>query len=151
MATAALFVTIAGIPILTAAGIPEPPPANAVATYGWAAGRAGVYDPPWPVDRFPAQVGKACGIWKGLTWPTAPRARDYEVPGSTRVIRGSNVYRNLSGDLPSAGHYREYDVNPRPRGTRRDAERIVRDENAHTVWYTGDHYANFRQIESGCE
>ncbi|ARZ70193.1 guanine-specific ribonuclease N1 and T1 [Streptomyces albireticuli] len=153
MARASFFVSVAGIPLLTATGIPAPSPASAVSPAPGAAARpADVYDPPWPVERFPAQVKKACAIWKGLGWPKAPRAQDYQVPMSRPlVIRGSNVYRNLSRDLPTDGAYREYDVNPRRPGQHRDAERIVRDEGAHAVWYTGDHYSNFRKIESGCE
>ncbi|MBF6053271.1 guanine-specific ribonuclease N1 and T1 [Streptomyces eurocidicus] len=138
-----MFLTFAGIPLLTVTPDPTVPAATVLP--------GGVYDPPWPVEKFPAQVGKACDTWKDLTWPTAPRAKDYPVPGTALVIRGSNVYRNLGGDLPKTGHYREYDVNPRRPGARRDAERVVRDETAHTVWYTGDHYANFRKITSGCE
>ncbi|MFF7019571.1 ribonuclease domain-containing protein [Streptomyces klenkii] len=111
--------------------------------------QAGAQDPPWPVERFPSQVKNACGIWKGLDWPQAERATDYAA-GPGLVIRGSNVYRNLSRALPAAGHYREYDVNPRPTGRHRDAERLVRDTTARTVWYSGDHYATFRQISAGC-
>ncbi|WP_346012501.1 ribonuclease domain-containing protein [Streptomyces sp. SID3343] len=109
-----------------------------------------ILDPPLPVESFPAQVKEACQIWKGLRWPAADRPRDYPVAGTDLVIRGSNVYGNRSGDLPTAGKYREYDVNPRLPGRHRDAERIVRDNGTHTVWYTGDHYANFREISSGC-
>ncbi len=33
----------------------------------------------------------------------------------------------------------------------RDAERIVRDSGSHTVWYSDDHYDDFREISAGCE
>ncbi|MGK5546118.1 ribonuclease domain-containing protein [Streptomyces sp. URMC 127] len=125
---------------------PDPVPAALART---ALPRADVHDPPWPVERFPSRVKNACGIWKGLGWPQAERPADYPA-GAGLVIRGSNVYRNLSRALPVAGHYREYDVNPRPDSSHRDAERLVRDATAHTVWYTGDHYASFRQISAGC-
>ncbi|MEV4927492.1 ribonuclease domain-containing protein [Streptomyces roseoverticillatus] len=111
--------------------------------------QADVHDPPWPVERFPSQVKNACGIWKGLGWPQAEHATDYAA-GRGLVIRGSNVYHNLSRDLPATGRFREYDVNPRPVGQHRDAERLVRDTTAHTVWYTGDHYTGFRRISTGC-
>ncbi|MEU5049012.1 ribonuclease domain-containing protein [Streptomyces sp. NPDC021096] len=111
---------------------------------------ADVIDPPLPVERFPAQVKNACGIWKGLNWPASDRAHDYPVARSALVIRGGNIHRNLSGHLPATGHYREYDVTPRPPGRRRDAERLVRDPGTRTVWYTADHYRNFRKITSGC-
>ncbi|MFF2925937.1 ribonuclease domain-containing protein [Streptomyces celluloflavus] len=113
-------------------------------------GPADVIDPPLPVEQFPVQIKKACGIWKKLHWPSADRPTDYAVEGTKSVIRGSNVYGNRSGDLPAGGHYREYDVNSRPPGQHRDAERIVRDTGTRTVWYTGDHYNNFRKISSGC-
>jgi hypothetical protein len=111
---------------------------------------ADVSAPPLPVEAFPARVEEACEIWKRLKWPTADRPRDYPVADTALVIRGGNVYGNHGGDLPAAGKYREYDVNPRVPGRHRDAERVVRDNDTHTVWYTGDHYANFREIASGC-
>jgi len=135
--------------VLAAALLPAVGPATA-APAGTAPRAVGqVLTPPLPAGRFPAQVQRACGIWRGLHWPTANRPTDYPA-GSSLVIRGSNVYGNRSGDLPAGGHYREYDVNPRPAGQHRDAERLVRDQNLHTVWYTGDHYADFRQISTGC-
>ncbi|MYY08603.1 guanine-specific ribonuclease N1 and T1 [Streptomyces sp. SID4919] len=111
---------------------------------------ADILDPPLPVEAFPRQVKEACAIWKELEWPQAARGTDYPVVNTRLVIRGSNVYRNRSGDLPLSGSYREYDVNPRPPGQRRDAERVVRDPGTRTVWYTADHYTNFREISSGC-
>ncbi|RDG36283.1 ribonuclease domain-containing protein [Streptomyces corynorhini] len=111
---------------------------------------ADVIDPPLPVEAFPGQVKEACGIWQELDWPAANRPTDYPVVNTRFVIRGSNVYRNRSGDLPVDGGYREYDVNPREPGQHRDAERLVRDPDTRTVWYTGDHYDNFQEIASGC-
>jgi ribonuclease T1 len=135
--------------VVLAALLPAAVPATAAP--GRAVSRAvgQVVTPPLPVGGFPAQVRRACGTWRGLHWPTADRPTDYQAGGGL-VIRGSNVYGNRSGDLPAGGHYREYDVNPRTPGRHRDAERLVRDQTAHTVWYTGDHYANFRQISTGC-
>lgn len=143
--------TAAGALILPALGLlASAPPAPVPTALAHAVPRhADVHDPPWPVERFPPQVKNACGIWKGLAWPQAERPTDYPA-GTGLVIRGSNAYRNLSRALPAAGRYREYDVNPRPAGQHRDAERLVRDTTQHTVWYTGDHYANFRQISAGC-
>lgn len=135
--------TAPGTPAATAATRPAHSPLGAVRP-------ADVIDPPLPVERFPAQVKNACGIWKGLNWPASDRAHDYPVARSALVIRGGNIHRNLSGHLPATGHYREYDVTPRSPGRRRDAERLVRDPGAHTVWYTADHYRNFRKITSGC-
>ncbi|MGW7294343.1 ribonuclease domain-containing protein [Streptomyces xiamenensis] len=111
---------------------------------------ADVLTPALPVEEFPGQVKEACGIWKELEWPSSTSAKDFEVADTSLVIRGSNTYYNRSGDLPLEGQYREYDVNPRTPGVRRDAERLVRDIGTHDVWYTGDHYDNFREISSGC-
>jgi ribonuclease T1 len=111
---------------------------------------ADLLDPPLAVERFPAQVEAACHLWKALHWPSADRPLDYPVADTGLVLHGSTGYGNRSGDLPATGTYREYDVNPRPPGRPRDAERVVRDNDTHTVWYTGDHYANFREIVSGC-
>ncbi|WP_405796944.1 ribonuclease domain-containing protein [Streptomyces sp. NBC_01506] len=146
-AVAALLLTALAVPAAAptaTAGTPAQAPAVA------AARAADVIDPPLPVEAFPGQVKDACAIWKELNWPQAKRPTDYPVVNTRLVIRGSNVYGNRSGDLPLEGHYREYDVNPRPPGTYRDAERLVRDTDTHTVWYTGDHYDNFQEISSGC-
>ncbi|MFF1909909.1 ribonuclease domain-containing protein [Kitasatospora sp. NPDC058218] len=137
--------------LLASVVVPAASPAAAAPTPSAAhhAAVRAVIEPPLPVEEFPAQVEEACAIWRGLDWPQANRPLDYPA-GPGLVIRGSNVYGNRSGDLPKNGRYREYDVNPRTPGTHRDAERLVRDPDTHTVWYTGDHYANFREISEGC-
>ncbi|GLF94998.1 ribonuclease domain-containing protein [Streptomyces yaizuensis] len=140
------------VPFAAPAASPAPAvPVPAAGSPDRALRPADVIEPPLPVEAFPGQVKEACGIWKELTWPRASRATDHPVVNTRLVIRGANVYHNRSGDLPAAGHYREYDVNPRVPGTRRDAERLVRDTDTTAVWYTADHYANFREISSGCE
>ncbi|MFI7288540.1 ribonuclease domain-containing protein [Streptomyces anulatus] len=144
VAAAALFLTVLTAPAASSAAPLQTPPHLSVRS-------ADVIQPPLPVEEFPGQVQEACEIWKDLTWPQSSRPTDYPVADSLLLIRGSNVYRNRSGDLPLEGHYREYDVNPRNRGEHRDAERVVRDQDTHTVWYTGDHYDNFQEISSGCE
>ncbi|MBT2385663.1 guanine-specific ribonuclease N1 and T1 [Streptomyces sp. ISL-11] len=140
-AVAALLLAAVALPSTPAAAVPR---AHGVLR------PADVIDPPVSARSLPAQVKNACDIWRGLSWPTADRAEDYAVPDTRFVIRGSNVYVNRNGDLPLEGYYREYDVNPRSPGQRRDAERLVRDTDSHTVWYTNDHYNNFRRIASGC-
>ncbi|MFC5668105.1 ribonuclease domain-containing protein [Kitasatospora misakiensis] len=136
LAQAALVLALA-CPVLSTA------PAQAVTT------RA-VIQPPLPVEDLPPQVEQACRIWERLEWPTNPRPVDFRIPGP-EFIRGGNPYGNRSGDLPAEGSYREYDVNPRPTPTtHRDAERLVRDPAATRVWYSSDHYNNFREIASGC-
>ncbi len=125
-----------------------------VPTPAWAApapaATRAVLQPPLPVADFPSQVERACHIWLDLAWPTNTRPVDFVIPGP-EYIRGSSPYGNRSGDLPSGGAYHEYDVNPRPTPTtHRDAERLIRDEATEQVWYTSDHYANFREISEGC-
>ncbi|WP_327677518.1 ribonuclease domain-containing protein [Kitasatospora sp. NBC_00458] len=125
-----------------------------VPTQAWAApapaATRALLQPPLPVDALPGQVERACRIWEGLGWPTNPRPVDFRIPGP-EFIRGGNPYGNRSGDLPSGGAYHEYDVNPRPTPTtHRDAERLVRDEATVQVWYTADHYGDFREISEGC-
>ncbi|MFJ7277084.1 ribonuclease domain-containing protein [Kitasatospora sp. NPDC098663] len=142
-AAAALFLTAVTVPSAApAAAAPAAHPAPRIVR--------DILEPSLPVDQFPPQVEEACRIWHDLQWPTANAPRDYPVAGSPFVIRGSNVYGNRSGDLPQDGHYREYDVNPRQPGQHRDAERLVRDPAAQQVWYSDDHYADFREISSGC-
>ncbi|RJL29965.1 ribonuclease domain-containing protein [Bailinhaonella thermotolerans] len=110
----------------------------------------GVITPPLPVHKLPRQVGEACEIWRSMRWPEAGRrGKDHRVRDG-EVIRGGGRYRNIGGVLPRGGRYVEYDVNPRHPGDRRDAERLVRDAVKKHVWYTSDHYRNFRQISSGC-
>ncbi|GHF60469.1 hypothetical protein GCM10018790_43070 [Kitasatospora xanthocidica] len=111
---------------------------------------AAVIQPPLPVEALPPQVEQACRIWERLDWPVSPTPVDYRIPGPD-FIRGSNPYGNRSKDLPAGGDYHEYDVNPRPTPTtHRDAERLVRDRHTAQVWYSADHYANFREISEGC-
>ncbi|MFJ4923521.1 ribonuclease domain-containing protein [Streptomyces sp. NPDC088725] len=150
-AAAALFlaaVVVPAVPSATAVTAPHTTAPSATAPQTILPGD--VLEPPVSVDALPAQVKKACAIWKKLAWPEADRPTDYKVAGTSYVIRGSNRYGNRSGDLPLDGKYREYDVNPRPAGQHRDAERVVRNPATHAVWYTGDHYDNFRRISSGC-
>ncbi|MGW7091669.1 ribonuclease domain-containing protein [Streptomyces sp. NPDC054874] len=144
VAAAALFLTVLAPPAASSAAPLQTPAHLSVRS-------ADVIEPALPVEEFPGQVQEACEIWKDLAWPQSSRPTDYPVADTLLVIRGSNVYRNRSGDLPLEGRYREYDVNPRNQGEHRDAERVVRDQETHTVWYTGDHYNNFQEISSGCE
>ncbi|MFE6055560.1 ribonuclease domain-containing protein [Kitasatospora sp. NPDC056446] len=144
LAKAALALSLALATLPGATAVAWSAPAHA------ALAPAAVLQPPLPVDAFPEQVARACAIWGDLGWPTNAQPVDYRIPDGD-YIRGSNPYGNRSGDLPHGGAYHEYDVNPRPTPTtHRDAERLVRDENTAQVWYSGDHYANFREIDGGC-
>ncbi len=55
---------------------------------------------------------------------------------------GGRNFQNRERRLPR-GYYREYDVNPKIRGRRRDAERIVIEQRTGKAYYTGDHYRTF--------
>ena len=55
---------------------------------------------------------------------------------------GGRDFQNRERRLPR-GYYREYDVNPKIRGRRRDAERIVIEQRTGKAYYTGDHYRTF--------
>lgn len=45
------------------------------------------------------------------------------------------------------GQYKaEYDVNPRPRGSARDAARIIVSRTTGSVWFTPNHYTDFYKI-----
>jgi ribonuclease T1 len=55
---------------------------------------------------------------------------------------GGRTFHNRERRLPR-GRYREYDVNPTRPGQRRDAERIVIEQQSGRAYYTGDHYRTF--------
>ncbi len=55
---------------------------------------------------------------------------------------GGRDFQNRERRLPR-GYYREYDVNPKIQGRRRDAERIVIEQRTGKAYYTGDHYRTF--------
>ncbi|MFE9426594.1 ribonuclease domain-containing protein [Kitasatospora sp. NPDC006697] len=109
--------------------------------------------PPSRLADLPPQVAAACGLWHGqLHWPATGQPVDYRLADG-RFLRGGNPYRNRSGDLPAAGDgaYHEYDVNPRTApAAHRDAERLVREVTTGQVWFTADHYADFRQVLGDC-
>jgi len=146
LAAGSVAVCLAVSALPASAAVPgRPAPSHVVAP-----APADVLDPARPLEAFPVQVARACETWGGLGWPGSNKPKDYRtVEGE--FIRGGNPYRNRSGDLPLQDTYREYDVNARPTATtRRDAERLIRDQNTDQVWYTDDHYANFREITGGC-
>ncbi|MFE6749151.1 ribonuclease domain-containing protein [Kitasatospora purpeofusca] len=141
------FRRLAQAALVLALACPLVPAAPALAA---APAARALLQPPYPVEDFPPQVERACRIWEKLGWPTNPRPVDFRIPGP-EYIRGGNPYGNRSGDLPTNGMYREYDVNPRPTpSTHRDAERLVREVRSGLTWFTGDHYADFREISEGC-
>ena len=55
---------------------------------------------------------------------------------------GGRNFQNRERRLPR-GYYREYDINPKLRGRRRDAERIVIEQRTGKAYYTEDHYRTF--------
>lgn len=84
------------------------------------------------------------------SWRTTPPQKAYDLlkqlegrggtppPGYV----GGRDFQNRERRLPR-GYYREYDVNPKIRGRRRDAERIVIEQRTGKAYYTGDHYRTF--------
>jgi guanyl-specific ribonuclease Sa len=54
---------------------------------------------------------------------------------------GGTVFQNREGQLPEAGNYREFDVDPHY--GQRNPERIIVDWRTKQAWYTGDHYRTF--------
>ncbi|MFD7450496.1 ribonuclease domain-containing protein [Kitasatospora sp. NPDC059827] len=133
--------------LLTVGLAPAAVPAHAVTA---TRAPAALLQPPLPLDAFPLQVARACDIWRELSWPATPEPVNYQLPEGG-YIRGGNPYGNRSGDLPHATTYHEYDVNPRlTANTHRDAERLVRDTATHRVYYSDDHYTDFREIDGGC-
>ncbi|GLY65330.1 ribonuclease domain-containing protein [Amycolatopsis taiwanensis] len=81
--------------------------------------------------------------WQQLGFPRT--SGWYAWPYGSYNYTGGRFY-NREGQLPAGDTFYEYDVNPRPKGAARDAERIVRDVNTGVVWYSPDHYANFYRI-----
>ncbi|MFJ9844042.1 ribonuclease domain-containing protein [Kitasatospora sp. NPDC101155] len=61
------------------------------------------------------------------------------------------VFKNKEHVLPSqrSGYYHEYTV-VTPGAPTRGARRIVTGQRYREDYYTGDHYATFRQIDFGC-
>jgi guanyl-specific ribonuclease Sa len=55
---------------------------------------------------------------------------------------GGQNFHNRERRLPR-GRYREYDVNPRSRTSRRDAERLIIEQRTGKAYYTPDHYRTF--------
>ncbi|NGZ10345.1 MAG: hypothetical protein CV088_13305 [Nitrospira sp. LK70] len=58
---------------------------------------------------------------------------------------GGREFQNRERRLPR-GYYREYDVNPKRQGRRRDAERLVIEQRTGKAYYTGDHYRTFAPL-----
>lgn len=57
-----------------------------------------------------------------------------------------NDARNGGQELPDGINYKEYDVNPKIKGSDRGAERLVIGDDG-SIWYTNDHYKTFTRIE----
>lgn len=84
------------------------------------------------------------------SWRTTPPQKAYDLlkqleeRGGTPLpgYIGGRDFQNRERRLPR-GYYREYDVNPKIRGRRRDAERIVIEQRTGKAYYTGDHYRTF--------
>lgn len=97
---------------------------------------------PRPRSGVPARVVATLKQVDSGRWPEAANAVG---------TRGGDTFRNREGRLPARTAqgtritYKEWDVNPKKRGSGRDAERIVTGSDG-SAWYTLDHYQNFTQI-----
>lgn len=60
---------------------------------------------------------------------------------------GGTTFENRERRLP-AGHYKEYDVDPRVPGGR-NADRLVIEQDSGRAYYTADHYDTFIPLSSG--
>jgi guanyl-specific ribonuclease Sa len=74
------------------------------------------------------------------------------VPGQTPKTRAGGVFKNKNHELPltdSTGQpltYKEFDVNNRIPGVKRDTERFVRCDQNKKVYYTNDHYLTLTEV-----
>lgn len=59
---------------------------------------------------------------------------------------GGRTFNNYEGKLPDGVSYKEYDVNPKTNGIRRDGERVVLGNDG-SAWYSPDHYRSFRRFK----
>jgi len=73
------------------------------------------------------------------------------VPGQTPGTRAGGIFRNADSRLPTRDFrgrtitYREFDVNNKIQGMRRDAQRFVVGSDG-SVYFTADHYRTFIRI-----
>ena len=82
----------------------------------------------------------------------ARRAEAYGLPHPRRLVHLRQQRLRQPQRGPAApGHLPRVRVNPRPTPPiHRDAERLVRDQETNQIWYSDDHYTNFREITGGC-
>ncbi|WP_051744835.1 ribonuclease domain-containing protein [Streptomyces yerevanensis] len=105
---------------------------------------------------FPTKLDEMTAFWTAKGWPSDKKASRETNPsdGITGFIYRGGAYGDRDGQLTAyiranypnavAPSFTEYDIDFRPtRNTRRNAERIVRDNANGFVFYTNDHYANF--------
>ncbi|KOG89416.1 ribonuclease domain-containing protein [Streptomyces varsoviensis] len=123
--------------------------------------------PPYPnVTNAPKVARDACKAWQTLKWKSGQTGEWLVVPKGGGPLAGQEIYTggkfgNQEGQLPKGGNYHEYDVpyEPYKDGTvwkhygkkdGRGALRLVRDINNKRVWYTANHYRDYREIQKGC-
>jgi len=95
----------------------------------------------------PRQVsGVSQTAWVTLAAVDAGRWPPDDAPGT----QGGRTFGNHEGRLPATAggqkvRYQEWDVNRKPDGRGRDAERLVTGSDG-SAWYTDDHYETFARM-----
>ena len=95
------------------------------------------------LDDLPENVRKSYNNYKKNDWKG-----NYH--GQSKGTRSGSMWENRNNQLPTskgskAITYREFDINNRTFGSRRDSFRFVIGSDGH-VYYTTDHYRTFFEI-----
>ena len=73
--------------------------------------------------------------------------REVRENGKAPPGQNGGKFKNREGRLPEDGSYREYDVDPKPpKGTPRNGDRLVVDQDTGRAYFTDDHYETFTEI-----
>ncbi|MGW1784879.1 ribonuclease domain-containing protein [Streptomyces sp. NPDC002143] len=105
---------------------------------------------------FPGDLEEMVAFWNTKSWPlNKATSSEADQNGVTAFIYRGGTYGDRDGQLTAyiqanyptavAPSFNEYDIDFRQtRRTARNARRIVRDSNNGFIFFTDDHYANFR-------
>ena len=96
---------------------------------------------PRPVQQFPHPIGPV----EEKVYSTLARVDEKGAPFAG--FAGNSVWANRTNKLPACQTdspivYREWDVDPKIKGTPRNADRLVTGSDG-SAYYTTDHYENF--------
>ncbi|MEV0280064.1 ribonuclease domain-containing protein [Streptomyces sp. NPDC050610] len=165
LAAAALMALSPAAYAAPAASAPPASPANLAASTPPAA-PAAILPPYQNVANAPKVARDACKAWQTLNWKTGQTGQWLVVPKKGGSLAGRDIYTggtfgNKDGQLPKGGSYQEFDVpyESYKAGTvwkhygKKDGRgdlRLVRDAKNKRVWYTANHYRDYREIQKGC-